>query len=291
MTALHETYGANESWSISVLCATFAVPRSSFYYGSQKRDDAPLRSAISEVAGAWPRYGSERVTRQMRREGTTFAQKPVGERRVRRLMRQMSLLAKPHKRKVRTTDSNHGLPRFANRVKNLEVTRPDQVWVSDITYIALGSGFVYLAVLMDVYTRSIRGWCLSRNLDADLTLTALRKALAVGTPEIHHSDPGGQYAAIKYVALLQSKGATVSMAAVGCPEENGFAERLMRTIKEEHVSLTEYHDFHDAQSQIGQFLCDVYQHKRIHSSLGYLTPAEFEAQTKELPKEKSSKQP
>jgi transposase InsO family protein len=213
----------------------------------------------------------------MKREGTTFHNVPVGERRTRRLMHQMGLLAKPRPRKVRTTDSNHALPRFDNLVKDLTVTRPNQVWVSDITYIALGNGFVYLAVIMDVFTRGIRGWFLSRRLDGDLTLLALRRALEVATPEIHHSDQGGQYAASAYVALLQSRGVTISMAAVGCPEENGYAERLMRTIKDEHVSLSEYQGVNDARLQIGQFLTQVYQTKRIHSCLGYLTPAEFEA--------------
>ena len=218
----------------------------------------------------------------MKREGVTFADKPVGERRVRRLMKEMGLAAKPHPKKKRTTDSSHSfdsshcLPRFPNLVKDLTITHPDQVWVSDITYIALGSGFVYLAVVMDVFTRSIRGWFLSRRLDGDLTLMALNRALATAAPQIHHSDQGGQYAATEYIAVLQSRGVTVSMAAVGCPEENGYAERLVRTLKEEHVSLSEYRDFEDARSQIGQFIETVYQTKRIHSALGYLTPAEFE---------------
>lgn len=191
-------------------------------------------------------------------------------------MREMGLLAKPHLRKPRTTNSDHSFSRFPNLVKGLAVTQPDQVWVSDITYIRLGQGFVYLAVIMDVFTRSIRGWFLSRRLDGDLTLFALQRALEKNTPQIHHSDQGVQYAAKDYIALLQSRSVAVSMAAVGCPEENGFAERLMRTIKEEHVSLTEYQNFRDALEQIGQFLTDVYQNKRIHSSLGFLTPAEFE---------------
>lgn len=266
----------------SPLCATRCQWRAAaftidFYYRPQKRDDAPLRAIVSETAGQqWPRYGSERVAAQMRREGVTFDGKPVGERRTRRVMREMGLLATPKPRKVRTTDSTHSLPRFPNLVKGLAVIRPDQVWVSDITYVALGGGFVYLAVIMDVFTRSIRGWHLSRGLDADLTLVALRQALRTSAPVIHHSDQGVQYAAKEYVSLLQSRGVAVSMAAVGCPEENGFAERLMRTIKEEHVSLSEYRDLADARAQIGQFLTDVYQKRRIHSSLGYLTPAEFE---------------
>jgi transposase InsO family protein len=141
----------------------------------------------------------------------------------------------------------------------------------------LGQGFVYLAVLMDVYTRVIRGWALSRDIDTDLTLAALGMALEDHVPEIHHSDQGVQYAATAYVQVLRPKGVAISMAAVGAPEENGYAERLIRTIKEEEVDLGEYRDFADARLNIGRFIDQVYNHKRIHSSLGYLTPAEFEA--------------
>lgn len=274
MRELHES---SPNWSKALLCSVLSVPRSSLYYCSQKRDEQPVKAAIQTTAGAWPRYGSERIAAQMKRDGISFHDQPIGERRTRRLMREMGLLAKAKVRKPRTTDSNHTFPRFENLVKDLKVTQPNEVWVSDITYVRLGNGFVYLAVLMDVFTRSIRGWFLSRRLDGDLTLIALKRARENHTPEIHHSDQGGQYAATEYVSLLQSRGARVSMAAVGCPEENGYAERLMRTIKEEHVSLTEYADFADALAQIGQFLSDVYQNKRIHSSLGYLTPTEFEA--------------
>lgn len=274
MRELHES---SPNWSKALLCSVLSVPRSSLYYRSQRRDEQSVKEAIQTTAGAWPRYGSERIAAQMKRDGISFHEKPVGERRTRRLMREMGLLAKAKVRKVRTTDSNHGFPRFENMVKDLMVSQPNEVWVSDITYVRLGNGFVYLAVIMDVFTRSIRGWFLSRRLDGDLTLIALKRALEHFTPEIHHSDQGGQYAATDYVSLLQSRSIRVSMAAVGCPEENGYAERLMRTIKEEHVSLTEYADFADALAQIGQFLSDVYQNKRIHSSLGYLTPTEFEA--------------
>ena len=220
-----------------------------------------------QAAGAWPRYGSERITRQMRRDCISFYERPIGERRVRRLMRSMGLLAKAHKRKIRTTNSEHTLPRYENLIKGRTATHPDHIWVSDITYVALGSGFVYLAVIMDVFTRCIRGWFLSRRLDGDLTLMALERALAKGTPQIHHSDQGLQYAAKDYVKRLKAAGVQISMAAVGCPEENGYAERLMRTLKEEHVSLSDYQNFADAQAQIGQFIDDVYQTKRIHSSL------------------------
>ena len=148
----------------------------------------------------------------------------------------------------------------------------------DITYIRLHEGFVYLAVLMDVFTRSIRGWHLGRGLDQSLTLQALGQALTHAQPEIHHSDQGVQYAATAYTACLQQRGVQISMAQVGAAWQNGYAQRLMRTIKEEEVNLSDDEDFADAVTQIGRFLDEVYMYKRIHSSLGYLTPQEFESQ-------------
>jgi putative transposase len=164
-------------------------------------------------------------------------------------------------------------------VRGEEAQHPDAIWVADIPYVRLERDFVYLAVIMDVFTRAVRGWHLSRSLDRHLTLKALQRALASGRcPLIHHSDQGLQYACQDYTDLLKDAEVQISMAAVGKPEENGFAERLMRTIKEEEVELSEYANFHDAYQHIGRFLDDVYTRKRIHSALGYLTPAEFEAQ-------------
>lgn len=273
MTHLQEQ---EPTWPVARLCALFGVPRSSLYYqpATKERDD--VRPALLRVAGEWPRYGARRLTAQLKREGVA-----VGERRVRRLMRELKLTAKPHPRKVRTTNSAHSLPRFPNLVAGLVVTQPEQVWVADITAVELRQETVYLAVVMDRFTRSIRGWCLSRRLDTDLTLIALSRALEKGTPKIHHSDQGVQYASRAYVQRLQQAGVAVSVAAVGCPEENGAAERLVRTIKDEHVSLCEYRDYADALGQMGHFIEEVYQKKRIHSALGYLTPAEFEERWRE----------
>jgi putative transposase len=203
---------------------------------------------------------------------------PVNAKRVRRWMDELGLCGAPPVRKTRTTNSAHAFPRYPNLVKDLKIQRPDDVWVADITYIRLHDEFIYLAVLMDVFTRSIRGWHLGRDLDQSLTLAALERALVVGTPTIHHSDQGLQYAAAAYVERLTGLRVQPSMAAVGEPRENGYAERLMRTIKEEEVELSEYRDLADARGQIGQFIDAVYNVKRIHSSLGYLTPKEFEEQ-------------
>ncbi len=229
---------------------------------------------IERIAGQWPTYGYRRVTAQLRREGAGA----VNGKRVRRLMRDLGLAGHAPQRRCRTTNSDHPYPRYPNLVADLRITQPDAVWVADITYVRLQRDFVYLAVLMDVYTRAIRGWELSRHLDQALTLTALERAVPTGhQPGIHHSDQGVQYAATAYVARLEQLGTQISMAEQGEPRQNGYAERLMRTIKEEEVALTEYRDFADAYAQIGRFLDDVYQRKRIHSALGYLTPAEFEA--------------
>jgi transposase InsO family protein len=243
-----------------------------YYTARPPVDEAAHKTALLDLAAEWPTYGYRRLTAMMKR--LSWA---VNGKRVRRWMEELNLCGAPPEKTCRTTDSRHGWPRYENLVKDLEVVRPEQVWVADITYIRLQKEFVYLAVVMDVFTRSIRGWQLGRSLDQGLTLAALERALVVGTPEVHHSDQGVQYAAAVYVARLHGLGVTLSMAAIGQPRENGYAERVMRTIKEEAVDLSEYRDFADARSQIGRFLDGVYNVKRIHSALGYLTPREFEA--------------
>jgi len=261
-----------DHYPMSRLCEVLDLPRSSAYYGPKPGEDREILEALVKVAGEWPTYGYRRLTKQLQREGHV-----VNSKLVRRLMHELGIVGKAPERKPRTTDSGHAFPRYPNLVEGLEVTRPDEVWVADITYIRLRKEFVYLAVLMDVHTRCIRGWHLGRGLDQELTLVALRRAYEHGRPEIHHSDQGVQYAATAYVELLTSREVQVSMASVGEPEENGYAERLMRTIKEEEVDLSEYEDFGDALRGLGRFLDEVYNRKRIHSSLGYLTPAEYES--------------
>lgn len=263
------------TYPVTVVCRALDCPRSSYYRRPEGAgDEEALREAIQGVVTEWPTYGSRRVTAQLRREGWS-----VNRKRVRRLMGEMGLQGKVKRRKRRTTQSEHPFPRYPNLVEGLEIVRPEQVWVSDITYIRLRQEFVYLAVVMDVFTRGIRGWHLARDLDHLLTLTALRRGLAQHpAPEIHHSDQGVQYATSAYVRTLEEAGVRISMADIGEAWQNGYAERLMRTIKEEEVDLSEYQDYRDAYRQIGRFLEDVYMHKRVHSALGYLTPIEFEVQ-------------
>lgn len=259
-------------YPIRPLCGVLGLPRSSYYQKPKENEDGEVCRAITAILQEFPTYGSRRVSAQLRRAGWV-----INRKRVLRLLREMGLPRPLKRRTCRTTDSQHPYPRYPNLVKDLVVTAPDQVWVGDVTYVHLRQEFVYLAVLMDVFTRAIRGWHLSRWLDQELSLTALRRALGGHIPSLHHSDQGIHYAATAYVELLEAHQAQISMAAVGNPEENGYAERLMRTIKEEEVELSEYRDFADAYEQIGHFLEEVYQRKRIHSALGYLTPVEFEA--------------
>ena len=264
-------------YPVSVICQVVGLPRSSYYYSARERDETLLKSAIEQVAARFPTYGSRRIREQVKREVRDLA--PLNRKRVRRVMRELDVTVRRKKTTKRTTNSQHSFPRFPNLVTNLVVKYPNHVWVCDLTYVKLGQGeFVYLAIVLDVFTRAIRGWALSHGLGVELTLAALHRALLYGRPEIHHSDQGLQYAATDYVAVLQAAEIRISMAEVGHAEQNGYAERVIRTIKEEEVYLNEYRDYEDALAQIGHFIDDVYLTKRIHSALGYLTPAEYEAQ-------------
>ena len=263
----------SEQYPKAVVCRVLGVARSNLYHRSSRMPNEALETAMQEICTEFPCYGYRRVTAELWRRGWQ-----VNRKRTARMMKSMGLQAKKVVRKRRTTNSEHSFPRYPNLVESLVVQHPDEVWVADITYVRLKHGFVYLAVVMDVFTRAIRGWHLDRSLDQNLTLTALQKALQHHCPEIHHSDQGLQYAATDYTDLLKQHNIQISMAEVGEPTQNGYAERLMRTIKEEEVDLSDYQDYHDAYCQIGRFLEDVYMRKRVHSSLNYLTPAEFENQ-------------
>lgn len=265
----------SREYRVTDCCAVMGLARSSYYHRAKQKDERELRKAIAEIAGRFPTYGSRRIKAQLGREPYCMT---VSRKLVKRLMREMNLLVRSKRRQQVTTDSNHGHRRYRNLIKGLEVTRPDQVWVADITYVRLPSEDIYLSILMDVRTRAIRAWNLSWSLGQELTLMPLKSALHhYPAPEIHHSDQGTQYAASPYVKLLRKAGTQISMAAVGQPSQNGYAERVIRTIKEEEVYLSDYQNMAQARQEIGHFIDVVYQHKRIHSALGYLTPAEFEA--------------
>jgi transposase InsO family protein len=233
-----------------------------------------LQAAIERIVVEFPGYGYRRVTIQLRREGW-----PVNHKRVRRLMRAAGLLWRRKRRFVKTTDSAHGFGAAPNLVKGRVPTALNEVWVADLTYIRLGQEFVYLATVMDAFSRRVVGWCLSRRLEAELALGALECALETRQPKpgwIHHSDRGVQYACGAYRERLARAGARASMAAKGTPQENAQAERLFRTLKEEEVYLQEYQTFAEAEASIGRFIEEVYNQKRLHSALGYRPPCEFE---------------
>jgi putative transposase len=268
-------------------CALLGVNRGSFYRavasaGSEQTGTAPagepealaLRAAIEGVVLAFPGYGYRRVTRHLQREGW-----PVNHKRVLRVMQQESLLCQIRRRWVKTTDSEHGLRVYPNLLREGRPTGLDAVWVADITYIRLPEQFVYLATLMDAFSRRVVGWCLSREIDRQLVLTALERSLARRQPPpawIHHSDQGVQYVCGAYTERLLAVGAQISMAAKGTPLENAQAERFFRTLKQEEVYLHDYQSFLEAEASIGRFIDDVYNQKRLHSALGYRPPCEFE---------------
>ena len=202
----------------------------------------------------------------------------VGYKRVARLVKSANLSV-ALKRVCQTTNSIEGVRPWVNRLENVDVSRCDQVWVGDITYVRLKARFVYVSLLMDVFTRMIRGWQVSQHLTQPLTLKPLQQALRQSVPEIHHSDQGVEYLSSTYISTLKHHGnLEISVARRGCPWENGYAERLIRPLKEEEVHLNDYEDITEARERIGQFITKVYHHKRPHSALGYLTPMEFQRQ-------------
>ncbi len=261
------------AYPVRLICELWGYPRSTFYYQPKPMVEADLCAALQRLAATWPTHGSRWLTAALRREGWV-----VNRKRIRRLMGVLGLQRKTKRSTMWTTHTRHPWPRYPNLVQNLAITHPDQVWVADLTYVRLRGAFVYLAIVLDVFTRNIRGWHLSKSLDTRLSQVALDRALLQQRPEIHHSDQGLHYALPSYVARLEQVGAQISMAEVGAAWQNGYAERMIRTIKEEEIGLSDYGDFQEAYDQIGRFIDDVYARKRIHSSLGYLTPSEFEQQ-------------
>ena len=253
------------------LCQWLDCPRSSYYAQPKSKDETRLLEAIEQILLHFPFYGYRKLHKALARQKVL-----VGEHRVRRLLRQLGITRSLGKVRVQTTDSQHTHPRYPNRIKGLKISRPDQVWVADITYIRLGRRFLYLAVILDAFTRAVRGWTLSRSLEQQLTLDALEMALGKATPLIFHSDQGSQYAAWQHTERLAGLGVHISMSDKASPTQNGLVERFMRTVKEEHVDYSEYRDFEDAYQQLKHWLEVVYMTERIHESLKYVTPAEFE---------------
>ncbi len=265
--------------SVRRLCVLLGVGRSWYYERprtpTQVERDVALRDAIERIVLEFPGYGYRRVTQALQREGWT-----VNHKRVLRVMRRESLLCQLKRRSIATTDFGHRLRIYPNLAASFEPTGPNQLWVADITYIRLPTAFAYLACVLDAWSRRCVGWCLSRTIDTRLTLTALEQAVAMRHPApglIHHSDRGVQYASGDYVARLEEAGARISMAATGNPYENAKVESFFKTLKREEVSLQHYMTFAEAETNIGRFIEDVYNAKRLHSSLGYLPPVEFEA--------------
>jgi transposase InsO family protein len=233
-----------------------------------------LRNQIQHIALRWPAYGYRRVHAELVRQGWK-----VNHKRILRLMRSDNLLCVRRQKFIFTTDSRHGLPIYPNLIEGLVVTRIDQLWVADITYIRLQLEFVYLAVLLDAFSRRCLGWALQRSLEAVLALKALRMALRHRRPKpglVHHSDRGVQYASRDYTAELQQHGIRISMSRTASPYDNAQAESFMKTLKYEEVYRTEYRSLEDARASIGEFLDKIYNRERLHSALGYRPPLEFE---------------
>jgi putative transposase len=255
------------------------VSRASYYRCDEKAEAAAdsnmdLRDAIQRIALEWPSYGRRRITQELRRRGWT-----VNGKRVYRFMREDNLLCVRKRKFVITTDSNHRRKVYPNLAREMVLTDVDQLWRADITYIRLRDEFVFLAVVLDAYSRRVIGWALDRTVEDELTLSALRMALSRRVVEpglVHHSDRGSQYASNDYTDLLKENGVQISMSRKGNPWDNAACESFMKTLKYEEVHRNEYRDLAEARSEIGTFLEKVYNQKRLHSALGYLPPTEFE---------------
>jgi putative transposase len=264
--------------AVSALCAMTGLNRAGFYRSRLPRQGIPvqmeLRDEMQKIALESPSYGYRRITAELRRRNFD-----VNRKRVLRMMRQDNLLCVRRRAFVMTTASNHGLPVYPNLARGMEVMAVNQLWVADITYIRLREEFVYLSVVLDAYSRRVIGWALGRTLEAALAVSALRMALQSRRPApglVHHSDRGVQYASHEYTELLKDHEVTISMSRKGNPYDNAACESFVKTLKYDEVYRNEYRDFDDARRSIGQFVDIVYNQHRLHSALGYRTPADFE---------------
>ena len=261
------------------MCWLAGCSRAGYYRRLQNQhpeeEDMEVRAAIQKVALEHRRrYGYRRVSAELRRRGLV-----VNQKRVARLMREDNLLALRHRQWNSTTNSNHALPVYLNLAKRIEVRGLDQLWVADLTYIRLNREWVYLAVILDRWSRRIIGWALERTLATRLTLAALEMAIQSRRPQpglVHHSDRGVQYAAGEYVSLLERHSITPSMSRPANPYDNAFCESFMKTLKQEEIHCRQYHDLEELAAHVEEFLEVYYNQQRLHSALGYLTPAEFE---------------
>jgi transposase InsO family protein len=283
-TTISEMSSVKDSLPVSEACSLLDVSRSGYYDWTDRDAATPvvdefemkLKNEIQKIALKFTKYGYRRVKVELFRRGFLANSKYI-----RRLMREDNLLVVRHAFRPVTTDSNHDLPTYQNIAKHLDVTGLNQLWVADITYVQLVNEFVYLAVILDVFSRRCIGWNLSRNLDSQLTMGALKMALRRRrncdlTGLVHHSDQGVQYASNVYVECLKLHGIQISMSRRGNPYDNAFAESFIKTLKCEEVYLTEYLSFQDALDNIGKFIEKIYNKKRLHSSIGYKPPEEFE---------------
>jgi putative transposase len=283
--------------TIREMCESARVSRASYYRSWRKREpkqeEMALRDAIQRLAVQDRHYGYRRIVVSLHREGWV-----VNHKRVLRLMRQDNLLSIRRRRFVVTTDSDHRWRVYPNVARRMVATDIDQLWVADITFVRLQQEFIYVAVILDVYSRRVVGWSISRCLDSRFALQALETALKQRRPLpglIHHSDRGVQYACGEYVERLEACGVTISMSRPGNPYDNAWAESFMKTLKVEEVNGRRYRHFEDAASSIGAFIEEIYNPQRLHSALGYRSPMEFETEVSKqnvfefLKKEKSSK--
>ena len=263
---------------MNALCQMTGLNRAGFYRWRAPRQITPvemeIRDQMQKVALEWPAYGYRRITIELQQRGFD-----VNHKRVLRMMHEDNLLCVRRRAFMVTTDSRHNLPIYPNLARDIKPMAINQLWVADITYIRLRTEFVYLAVVLDAFSRRVIGWALGRTLEARLAVTALRMALVDRQPApglVHHSDRGVQYASEEYTELLKQHHAIISMSRKGNPYDNAACESFMKTLKYEEVYRNEYRDFQEAHASIGEFLERVYNQKRLHSALGYLPPAEFE---------------